>query len=132
MADDLTWLLRRLLETVPHTRSAVLLSADGIARFWHGLEKKDADQLAAMASGLCSLAQGVGTEFGGGKGFRQVNAELGEVILVVTAASVGTVLVVIADRKVDARVLSYEMGQLSTQIPAHLATPSRDAAISRQ
>jgi predicted regulator of Ras-like GTPase activity (Roadblock/LC7/MglB family) len=125
MADDLTWLLRRLAETVPYTRSAVLLSADGIAKSWHGLDTDGADQLAAMASGLCSLAQGVGKRFGGGEGVRQVVAELGEIIMFVTAASVGTVLAVLADRDVDAGILSYEMGRLSTQVPAYLATPSR-------
>ena len=125
MVEDLTWLLRRLAQTVPHTRGAVLLSADGIAKSWHGMDTDSADQLAAMASGLCSLAQGVGTRFGGGDGVRQVVAELGEAILFVTAASAGTVLAVLSDREVDGGILSYEMARLSTQIPASLATPSR-------
>jgi predicted regulator of Ras-like GTPase activity (Roadblock/LC7/MglB family) len=125
MADDLTWLLTRLAQAVPHTRSAVLLSADGIAKSWHGVDNDGADQLAAMASGLCSLSQQVGTRFGGGDGVRQVVAELGEIILFVTAASEGTVLAVLAGREVDAGILSYEMGRLSTQVPTYLATPSR-------
>lgn len=125
MADDLTWLLRRLVETVPNTQSALLLSTDGIAKYWHGLDTDGADTLAALASGLCSLAQQVGARFGGGDGVRQVNAELGRGILVTTAASAGTILAVLASRDVDAGILSYEMGKLCTQVPAHLATPSR-------
>jgi predicted regulator of Ras-like GTPase activity (Roadblock/LC7/MglB family) len=128
MADDLTWLLSRLTESVPYTRSAVLLSSDGIAKSWHGLDTNGADQLAAMASGLCSLAQQVGIRFGSGNGVRQVVSELGDIILFVTAASAGTVLAVVADREVDAGILSYEMGRLSTQIPTYLATPSRQSA----
>jgi predicted regulator of Ras-like GTPase activity (Roadblock/LC7/MglB family) len=125
MADDLTWLLSRLTEAVPKTQSALLLSADGIAKYWHGLDKDGADTLAALASGLCSLAQQVGTRFGGGDGVRQVVSELGEIILFVTAASAGTVLAVLASREVDAATLSYEMGRLCTQVPAYLATPTR-------
>ncbi|MEU3269842.1 roadblock/LC7 domain-containing protein [Saccharomonospora sp. NPDC006951] len=125
MADDLTWLLRRLVDTVPHTRSALLLSSDGIPKFWHGLDNDGADTLAALASGLCSLAQQVGTRFSGGDGVRQVVSELGEVILLVTAASEGTVLTVLAGRDVDTGILSYEMGRLCTQVPAYLATPTR-------
>ncbi|TVT52096.1 roadblock/LC7 domain-containing protein [Amycolatopsis rhizosphaerae] len=127
MADDLTWLLSRLAEAVPHTRSALLLSSDGIAKFWHGLDTDGADTLAALSSGLCSLAQQVGTRFGAGEGVRQVVSELGDVILFVTAASEGTVLAVLADREVDAGILSYEMGKLCTQVPAYLATPARQA-----
>jgi predicted regulator of Ras-like GTPase activity (Roadblock/LC7/MglB family) len=125
MADDLTWLLSRLTEAVPNTQSALLLSADGIAKYWHGLDKDGADTLAALASGLCSLAQQVGTRFGGGDGVRQVVSELGEIIMFVTAASAGTVLAVLASREVDAAILSYEMGRLCTQVPAYLATPTR-------
>jgi predicted regulator of Ras-like GTPase activity (Roadblock/LC7/MglB family) len=128
---DLTGLLKRLTDTVPDTRSAVLLSTDGLAKSWHGLETDGADQLAAMASSLCSLAQQVGTRFGGASGVRQVVAELGDIILFVTAASTGTVLAVLAGKDVDAGVLSYEMARLSTQLPSHLATPIRHAATNR-
>lgn len=126
MTEDLTWLLSRLIDKVPSTRSAVLLSADGIAKHWHGLNRNEADQLGAMASGMCSLAKQVGTRFGDGDdGVRQVVVELGEIILFVTAAGLGSVLAVLAGRDVDAGILSYEMGRLGTQIPTHLATPAR-------
>jgi len=128
MADDLTWLLGRLVGTVPNTHGALLLSADGIAKCWHGLDNDGADTLAALSSGLCSLAHQVGTRFGGGGGVRQVVSELGDIILFVTAASAGTVLAVLASREVDAGTLSYEMGKLCTQVPSYLATPTRQHA----
>ena len=55
--SDLGWLLRGLVERVPHTRSAVLLSADGLPTAAHGLGADAADHLSAIASGLFSLAQ---------------------------------------------------------------------------
>jgi predicted regulator of Ras-like GTPase activity (Roadblock/LC7/MglB family) len=129
MADDLNWLLRRLVEAVPDTHSALLLSVDGIPKYWYGLDVDGADRLAALASSMCSLANQVGKKFSGddpsGAGVRQVITELNEIILFVTAASAGSVLAVLAAREVDAGILSYEMQRLCTQVPAVLTTPSR-------
>jgi predicted regulator of Ras-like GTPase activity (Roadblock/LC7/MglB family) len=127
MADDLNWLLRRLVEAVPETRSALLLSVDGIPKYWYGLDIDDADRLAALSSSMCSLANQVGKKFSddGSDGVRQVITELNEIILFVTAASAGSVLAVLADRDVDAGILSYEMQRLCTQVPAVLVTPAR-------
>lgn len=125
MTADLTWLLRRLVDAVPNTQSALLLSSDGIAVQWYGLDTDGADTLAALASGLCSLAQQVGSRFGGGPGIRQVNSELDDVVLFATAASENSILAVLANREVDAGILGYEMAKLASQVPAYLATPSR-------
>jgi len=127
MADDLNWLLRRLVEAVPETRSALLLSVDGIPKYWYGLDIDDADRLAALSSSMCSLANQVGKKFSddGSDGVRQVITELNEIILFVTAASAGSVLAVLAARDVDAGILSYEMQRLCTQVPAVLVTPAR-------
>jgi predicted regulator of Ras-like GTPase activity (Roadblock/LC7/MglB family) len=127
MADDLTWLLRRLIEAVPGAQSAVLLSVDGIAKYSHGLDQEGADTLAALSCGMLSLAQQVGKNFGRGEddGVRQVATELDHTILFVTSASLGSLLAVVASRDVDARVLSFEMTKLCHQVPAFLATPTR-------
>lgn len=127
MADDLNWLLRRLIEAVPNTQSALLLSVDGIPKYWYGLDMDGADRLAALSSSMCSLANQVGMTFGKGRpdGVRQVITELNEIILFVTAASAGSVLAVVAGRDVDAGILSYEMQRLCTQVPAVLVTPTR-------
>ena len=88
-AQDLTWLLSGLLQRVPLTRSALLTSADGLRRAAHGLDPDGADHLAALSSGLFSLARNVGARFGGGEGVRQVVAELDTMLLFVTAAGSG-------------------------------------------
>jgi predicted regulator of Ras-like GTPase activity (Roadblock/LC7/MglB family) len=127
-APDLAWLLSGLLQRVPLTRSALLTSADGLRRAAHGLDPDGADHLAALASGLFSLARNVGVRFGGGEGVRQVVAELDNTLLFVAAAGSGTVLAVMADRGADAGVLGYEMAQLVKSVRPYLATPARHGA----
>lgn len=122
---DLSWLLRGLVEHVPHTRSAVLLSADGLATAAYGLERDPADQLSAIASGLFSLARTAAARFGGSDGVRQVVAELDDTLLFVSAAGAGSVLTVLAGREADPGVLGYEMSQLVKSVRPFLATAAR-------
>jgi predicted regulator of Ras-like GTPase activity (Roadblock/LC7/MglB family) len=122
---DLGWLLRGLVERVPRTRCAVLLSADGLATAAHGLGPDQADQMSAIASGLFSLARTAGIRFGGSDGVRQVVAELTDALLFVSSAGFGSVLAVLADREADAGVLGYEMSQLVKSVRPFLALPAR-------
>ena len=110
--SDLSWLLRSLLDRVPHARSAVLLSADGLTTAVQGLSPDDADHLSAIASGLFSMARCAAAKFGGSDGVRQVVAELDDTLLFVSSAGFGSALTVLADREADAGVLGYEMFQL--------------------
>ena len=123
---DLSWLLRVLLDRVPHTRSAVLLSADGIPAAVHGLSPDDADQLSAIASGLFSIARSAAAKFGGSDGVRQVVAELDDTLLFVSSAGFGSALTVLADREADAGVLGYEMFQLVKSVRPLLGIASRE------
>lgn len=122
---DLDWLLRRLVEEVPHTRSAVLLSADGLPTASHGLTPDLADQMSAIASGLFSLARTAAVRFGDSDGVRQVVAELDDSLLFVSSAGFGSVLTVLAGREADAGVLGYAMAQLVKSVRPFLATPAR-------
>ena len=121
---DLGWLLRGLVERVPRTRSAVLLSADGLATAAYGLEQDPADHLSAIASGLFSLARTAAVRFGGSDGVRQVVAELDDTLMFVSSAGYGSVLAGLADRETDAGVLGYEMSQLVKSVRPFLATPT--------
>jgi predicted regulator of Ras-like GTPase activity (Roadblock/LC7/MglB family) len=126
--QDLDWLLQGLVQRVPHTRSALLLSADGLRKASDGLTPDDADHMAALASGMHSLARSVGVRFTGGDDVRQVVVELDTVLLFVTAAGAGTCLAVLADREADAAVLGYEMAMLIKSVRPYLATPARHEA----
>jgi predicted regulator of Ras-like GTPase activity (Roadblock/LC7/MglB family) len=127
---DLGWLLRGLVESVPHTRSAVLLSADGLAIAAHGLGADQADQMSAIASGLFSLARTAAVRFSGTDGVRQVVAELDDTLLFVSSAGYGSVLTVLAAREADAGVVGYEMAQLVKSVRPFLATPPRQPGIT--
>ena len=127
-SQDLVWLLSGLVDRVPDTRSALLLSSDGLRKAAHGLDDDGADHLAAIASGLFSLARSAGTRFGGTDIVRQVVAELEDSLLFVSAAGSGAVLAVIAGKKADPGVLGYEMAQLVKSVRPYLSTPSRQQA----
>src|SRR5947209_4346866 len=65
--SKLNWLLEELVTGVVGARHAVVLSTDGmLIERSNGLPKDEADQLAAMASAIHSLAKGVGDRFDGG------------------------------------------------------------------
>jgi predicted regulator of Ras-like GTPase activity (Roadblock/LC7/MglB family) len=126
--EDLVWLLAGLVDRVPDTRSALLLSSDGLRKAAHGLDDDGADHLAAIASGLFSLARSAGTRFGGTDVVRQVVAELEDSLLFVSAAGSGAVLAVIAGKEADPGVLGYEMAQLVKSVRPYLSTPTRREA----
>ncbi len=127
-SSDLDWILSSLVERVPHTRSALLLSSDGLKKSYHGLTDDMADHLSAVASGLFSLARSAGGRFGRSSGVRQVVAELDDTLLFVSAAGSGAVLAVLAERDADVGVLGFEMSQLVKSVRPYLSTPARRAA----
>lgn len=127
-ASDLDWLMSGLVQRVPHTRSAVLLSADGLVRSAHGLDADSADHMAALACALYSLARSAGVRFGDGGDVRQVVVELDATLLFVTTAGSGSCLAVLADHAADAAVLGYEMAMLVKSVRPYLATAARESA----
>ncbi|HEX5568544.1 MAG TPA: roadblock/LC7 domain-containing protein [Streptomyces sp.] len=122
---DLSWLLTGLVQRVPHTRSALLLSSDGLVKAAHGLDTDSADHMAALASGLYSLARSAGMRFGDGGEVRQVVVELDTALLFVSTAGSGACLAVLAETEADAAVLGYEMTMLVKSVRPYLATPAR-------
>ncbi|WP_226961399.1 MULTISPECIES: roadblock/LC7 domain-containing protein [Streptomyces] len=122
---DLGRLLTGLVERVPHARSALLLSIDGLVRAAHGLDRETAEQLAALASGLHALARGAGARFAEGGRVRQVVVEWESALLTVCTAGTGACLAALADRRADVAVLGYEMTLLVRSVRSVLETPLR-------
>jgi len=127
--DDLDWLLDRLVDQVPGTRYAIVLSDDGlvISASRH-IDRADAERLAAIATGQQSLARGAGEMFGGGV-VHQIIVELAEMWLFVSAAGRGTHLAVVAGQDVDAEVMAVAMHTLILQVGRHLGTNVRVAGV---
>lgn len=128
---ELDWLLDGLVDRVAHVRSAVVLSGDGLRMASsRGLDRSDAEHLAAVASGFQSLARGAGQQFGGGA-VRQTIVEMEQAFLFVTAAGHGACLAVLAAAEADVGVIAYEMAMLVTRVGQHLSAGPRNAEHGR-
>jgi predicted regulator of Ras-like GTPase activity (Roadblock/LC7/MglB family) len=125
---DLDWLLESLLERTPGARHALVLSRDGLKMCrTSGLTVDQADQLAAIASGIQSLAHGASAEFGDGTGgVRQSMTEFHGGLLFIVEAGEGAHLAVIATEDADAGVIGHNMNELVEQIGEYLSAPARD------
>jgi predicted regulator of Ras-like GTPase activity (Roadblock/LC7/MglB family) len=124
-SGDLNWLLDDLVGRVASLRHAVILSSDGLATSAsRGMEREDAEHLAAVAAGFHSLAKGAGRQFGVG-GVRQTMVELDEAFLFITAAGDGSCLAVLSDADSDIGQIAYEMALLVKRVGEHLAAEPR-------
>lgn len=130
-AQDLAWLLRGLGEEVPVIRGSVLLSADGMLKAAHGFDRASAEQLAALASGLFSIARSAGTKFDGSNEVRQVVTELKSSQLFIAWAGYNSVLAVLARAEADPAVVGFEMARLIKSVRPFLGTATRSAATAR-
>lgn len=120
------WLLEReLLEDVRGTRCALLASSDGIVRFYCGLQRHEAETLAAMATAQLGIAKQVGENYGKGPNIRQVLSELDDLIFYVIVAGDNGVLAALADASVDAGRMTHRMHELARKAPTQLSTPAR-------
>ncbi len=127
---DLDWLLENLLERTPETRHALVLSKDGLKLSnTHGLNTDQADQLAAIASGIQSLSYAASVEFGDGSGdLRQSMTEFHGGLLFIVEAGDGAHLAVVATEAADVGVLGHNMNELVEQLGEHLTAAPRSTA----
>lgn len=126
---NLDWLLENLLGRTPGAKHAVVLSKDGL-KVCHspGLSIDQADQLAAIASGIQSLSYGASVEFGDGSGgVRQSMTEFHGGLLFIVEAGEGAHLAVLADEDSDVGVIGHNMNELVEQIGEYLSAPPRQA-----
>ncbi|GAA2747824.1 MULTISPECIES: roadblock/LC7 domain-containing protein [Kitasatospora] len=123
---ELNWLLDELVSRVAQVRYAEVLSGDGLAMGTSaGLDREDAEHLAAVAAGFHSLAKGAGRHFDAGE-VRQTMVELERGFLFVAAAGEGSCLAVFATADADLGLVAYEMARLVRRVGEHLHTAPRD------
>lgn len=124
----LDWLLDDLTKRVDAVRHALVLSNDGLVTgSSHELERDDAEHLAAVSSGLHSLARGSGQHFEAGR-VRQTMIEYEEGVLFVTAAGDGSCLCVLAGAEADVGQVAYEMTLLVNRVGEHLGLTVRNGS----
>jgi predicted regulator of Ras-like GTPase activity (Roadblock/LC7/MglB family) len=124
----LDWLLDDFCQRIALVRHALVLSSDGLVTAnSKDLERPDAEHLAAVASGLHSLAKGSGAHFGVGQ-VRQTMIEFDEGMLLVTAAGDGSCLCVLAGAEADIGQIAYEMTLMVNRVGEHLGVDARSTA----
>jgi uncharacterized protein len=121
---QLDWLLVDFVRGTAGTRHALVVSADGL-RLAASEDVGTAlgDQLAAVTSGLLSLAQGVARSFAAGP-VRQTIVEMAGGYLFLTSIREGSMLAVFAERSCDMGMIGYEMTLLADRV-GHLLDPGR-------
>jgi uncharacterized protein len=126
---QLDWLLVDFVRGTAGARHALVVSADGLRLATsQGIGEALGDQLAAVTSGLLSLALGIAQSFGAGP-VRQTIVEMAGGYLFVTSISDGSMLAVFAERGCDMGMIGYEMTLLAARV-GHMLTPGRRPASS--
>ena len=123
---QLDWLLVDFVRSTAGARHALVVSADGLRlAASQALGEDLGDQLAAVTSGLASLAQGIARSFAAGP-VRQTIVEMAGGYLFLTSISEGSMLAVFAERACDMGMIGYEMTLLAARV-GHMLTPGRRA-----
>jgi predicted regulator of Ras-like GTPase activity (Roadblock/LC7/MglB family) len=119
--QDLNRLVTSFTERVPAVAHAAVVSADGLPLATSaGLPRDQADQLAAVTSGLTKLVQGAARIFSGGP-VAQAVVVMEQGTLIMMSLSGNSVLAVLAAPESDLGNVAYEMSLLGER-----AGPSLD------
>ncbi|MFJ2440589.1 roadblock/LC7 domain-containing protein [Streptomyces sp. NPDC087658] len=128
--EKLDWLLEDLLKRTSGARHALVLSRDGLKLCrTPELSADQADQLAAIATGLQSLSHGASVEFGNGAGgVRSAMTEFYGGALMIVEAGNGAHLAVIATEGADVGLVGHHMRELVERLGERLGAPPRATA----
>ncbi|CCK61492.1 serine protease inhibitor [Mycobacterium canetti] len=114
--SPLDWLVSKFAREVPGVAHALLVSVDGlpVAASEH-LPRERADQLAAVTSGLASLAGGAAQLFDGGQVLQSV-VEMQNGYLLLMQVGDGSALAALAATGCDIGQVGYEMAILVERV----------------
>jgi predicted regulator of Ras-like GTPase activity (Roadblock/LC7/MglB family) len=108
-ADDFTWLLNRFATETAGVVDAIAVSSDGLLIAVSALrEHADSERLAAIVSGITSLAAGAAGNYGLG-GLNKVIIDLEGGHVLVSAIGSGAVLGVVTGKEAKLGNIAYEM-----------------------
>jgi predicted regulator of Ras-like GTPase activity (Roadblock/LC7/MglB family) len=130
-ADDergLDWLVSRFVDEVPDAAHAILLSADGLLMAASASIPDDrAEQVAAVSSGLASLAVGASRLFDGGAVLQTV-VEMAHGYLMLMSVGDGSNLAVLTQEAADVGQVGYEMALLVDRVGRTVQAQARARA----
>lgn len=108
-AENLNWLLGRLVDSVPGIQQAVVVSSDGLALAKsEGVDRETAERLAAVSSGMIGLAYGSAGRFGAGP-VSNVIVEMQRGWLFVTGIRDGSLICCLTEKEIDMGAIAFEM-----------------------
>ena len=126
-AQDLSWLVTDFVGRVPDVAHAVIVSSDGlVVAVSAGFPDDRADHLAAVTSGLASLARGGARIFEAGS-VTQTVVEMDAGVLVVMTISHGASLAVLAGPDGKMGLIAYEMALLVERAGRMITPAARDS-----
>ena len=113
---DLDWVMSRFVEEVPDAAHSILVSADGLLMASStSIPSERAEQVAAVSSGLASLAVGAARLFEGGAVMQTiVEMEMG--FLMLMSVGDGSNLTVLTTEDADIGQVGYEMALLVDRV----------------
>ena len=113
---DLDWVVSKFVDDVPDTAHAILVSADGLLMAASASIPEDrAEQVAAVSSGLASLAVGAARLFDGGAVLQTV-VEMENGFLLLMSVGDGSHLAVLTADAADIGQVGYEMALLVDRV----------------
>ncbi|WP_406461404.1 roadblock/LC7 domain-containing protein [Streptomyces sp. NBC_01622] len=112
-SQTFNWLLANFVKSTDGVRDAVAVSSDGLLiAVSDGLGRTEADHLAAIVSGLSSLARSASKRYSF-DGVKLIMIEMGRGFLLVSAIRDGSCLGVLADSSGELGLVGYEMAVLA-------------------
>jgi len=122
---DLDWVMSRFVEEVPDAAHAILVSADGLLMASStSIPGERAEQVAAVSSGLASLAVGAARLFEGGSVMQTiVEMEMG--FLMLMSVGDGSNLTVLTTEEADIGQVGYEMALLVDRVGSTVGAQAR-------
>jgi predicted regulator of Ras-like GTPase activity (Roadblock/LC7/MglB family) len=124
---DLDWLVTRFVQDVPDAAHAILVSADGLPMATSAsIPGERGEQLAAVSSGLASLAVGAARLFEGGAVLQTV-VEMERGYLMLMSVGDGSNLAVLTQESADIGQVGYEMALLVERVGRTIQAQARVA-----
>jgi predicted regulator of Ras-like GTPase activity (Roadblock/LC7/MglB family) len=130
-AQSFNWMLGKFVRDTDGVTDAVAVSSDGLLMaLSQGLDRTGAERLAAIVSGVVSLARSASREYGF-DGLKLVMIEMRRGFLLVSAISDGSCLGVVATTQCDLGLVGHEISVLCDRFGT-LLTPQMVAELKNE
>ncbi|MBZ2406804.1 roadblock/LC7 domain-containing protein [Streptomyces albidoflavus] len=121
---ELSWILQDFAGRIPEVTRAMAVSVDGLALAYAGLERDEADRLAAIASGIVNLLSAAAQSTQTDPVEHSLTAMEGGYMFSMAVSS-GASLLVTTTRDADIGEVSYVMAELINQVGDALSPQTR-------